>query len=101
MQMLHKCANPVCTTQFRQSRSGKLFQFESAPSNNARQQERMGSPRNRAVPRVEHYWLCDLCFPRITLVFDDQAGLSMAGTEMLTSSNLITQPLPTDNLIPP
>ena len=37
----------------------------------------IGSPRNRALRRVEHYWLCDLCFPRITLVFDDEAGVSM------------------------
>ncbi len=75
--MLHKCANPGCSTEFRQLRSGKLFRFESAPSNNARQQETIGAPRNRVIRRVEHYWLCDLCFPCITLIFDCQAGVSM------------------------
>ena len=64
--MLHKCANPACTTLFRWLSKGKLFQVE-APY--------LGGPavsaRKRRLPhRIEHFWLCDTCASHLTLGFE-------------------------------
>ena len=71
--MLYKCANEACNTPFRRLREGKLFQVETeyfvghASSNAGR----------KAKPwrRTEHYWLCDACFPFVTLSFDQSRGV--------------------------
>lgn len=71
--MLYKCANEACNTPFRRLREGKLFQVETeyfvghASSSDGR----------KAKPgrRTEHYWLCDACFPFVTLTFDQRRGV--------------------------
>ena len=67
--MLHKCANPPCSTLFRKMSEGRLFQL----------------PRPAVVPEgkkprhagygVEYFWLCDQCSPSLTLQFDPEFGV--------------------------
>jgi len=54
--MVGKCANPVCDTQFRFLRDGKLFHVES----NGQDTENL--------PRVQHFWLCESCSREFTVV---------------------------------
>ena len=72
--MLHKCANPNCSVRFRQLRRGKLFQIELghlAAATLGQQAAR----RSRPLRRVERYWLCDECAPKLSLVFDPAHGI--------------------------
>jgi len=71
--VLHKCANPSCSSLFRRLNQGKLFQVETeyfAASNS----RRTAGARLR-TPRVEHYWLCDTCAVVLTLSFEKGRGL--------------------------
>jgi len=73
--MLHKCANPSCSTQFRRLREGKLFQVETEYFPQAFARE--STPRKvRASRHVEHYWLCDECCRYLTLAFDRERGMT-------------------------
>jgi len=54
--MVDKCANPVCQTQFRFLRDGKLFHVES----NAQ------DVKNSS--RMQHFWLCESCSREFTVV---------------------------------
>jgi hypothetical protein len=69
--MLHKCANPECSTPFRNISRGKLFHIAAgilaAPA--ARD---LNSPR-----AIEHYWLCDQCTASFTLATDRDGGLTV------------------------
>ncbi|HEX4427029.1 MAG TPA: hypothetical protein VH079_16645 [Terriglobales bacterium] len=74
--MLHKCANPPCVTLFRSMHEGKLFKVESEPREKDSQYSTPGL-RKEKLPRMEHYWLCDRCFPLVTLTFTKGIGLIM------------------------
>lgn len=72
--MVSKCANPECSTPFQYFREGKLFQVDIGSL--------AGGPP--AVPqlastkkfhRVEHYWLCGACSPKLTLAYDPATGV--------------------------
>ena len=77
--MLSKCANSQCTKPFLRLREGKLFLVET---------ERLTKPGEPATPpfvrarrlqrQVEHYWLCDECAARWTLVYDHERGVALA-----------------------
>ncbi len=77
--MLSQCANPRCRKPFLRLREGKLFLVET---------ERVTKPGESAVPPfvrarklrrcVEHYWLCDGCAARWTLVSDRERGVALA-----------------------
>ena len=72
--MLHKCANPECSTPFRHLREGKLFLAENECLPRARKRAR--SPRTSAsLRRMEHYWLCGECSQQLTLAFDSEQGM--------------------------
>jgi hypothetical protein len=73
--MLHKCANPSCSTQFRRLREGKLFQLETEyfPQELA---AGSSSRKMRPTRHVEHYWLCDECCRYLTLAFDGERGMT-------------------------
>jgi len=61
--MVSKCANPACTTPFRNLRSGRLIRVESRPAAPAvRTQLEFGEPLS--VRRAEFFWLCDECSSR-------------------------------------
>jgi hypothetical protein len=59
--MLGKCCNPSCSAPFRYLRDGKLFRLESDPS-----------LRTSNKNRLEYFWLCDRCSPRMTLRIGDE-----------------------------
>jgi len=61
--MVSKCANPDCSTPFRNLRTGKLIRVESTPATTAvRTQLEFGEPL--CVRRAEFFWLCDACSSR-------------------------------------
>ena len=70
--MLHKCANPNCTSPFRKLSQGKLFlvvtPIESSDMRRARS-------RMQSRSRVEHYWLCDQCAFALTLSYEKGRGV--------------------------
>ena len=76
--MLSQCANTQCHKPFLRLREGKLFLVEtdrlakpgeppSPPFVRARQQQR----------QVEHFWLCDECAARWTLIYDRDIGVAV------------------------
>ena len=77
--MLRKCANPVCSAQFRFLHQGKLFEIEVQYSESlpANRQPQMGNGRIQ----IERLWLCDECAGYVTLRFDRQRGLVMAHSQ--------------------
>jgi hypothetical protein len=72
--MLHKCANPACRSAFRSLSQGKLFllETENAP---VISDAIPVHHRERSVRHVERYWLCDLCSPLLTLIFERGRGM--------------------------
>jgi len=61
--MVSKCANPDCSTPFRNLRTGKLIRVESRAAATAeRTQLEFGEPL--PVRRAEFFWLCDDCAAR-------------------------------------
>jgi len=86
--VLQKCANPVCSGQFRYLHQGKLFEVEiqycgSAPMS--------GQPeRSNAKALIERWWLCDACAIYTSLRFDRHQGLvivhSLEGWEQVVAS---------------
>jgi hypothetical protein len=74
--MLHKCANPPCVSLFRSMHQGKLFMVETEPQGSQHSIPTSGQRKNK-LPRMEHYWLCDQCFPLVTLTFTKGIGLIM------------------------
>lgn len=70
--MLHKCANPACSVNFRDLNRGKLFTVEAPPTKTF-----AGVPTKKRPSRhVEHYWLCDQCSSALTLVFESGRGVA-------------------------
>ena len=69
--MLHKCANPDCSRQFRHLTEGKLFVIE-APS----PRPWMGAHARvaRLRFRKQYRWLCDDCSQYLSLAFDRGHG---------------------------
>ena len=77
--MLSQCANAKCGKPFLRLREGKLFLVET---------ERVAKPGESAVPPfvrarqpqrlVEHYWLCNECAAKWTLVYDRERGIALA-----------------------
>lgn len=54
--MLGKCSNPTCSAPFRYLRDGRLFRLEPDPI-----------ARTSKPNRLEYFWLCDSCSPRMSL----------------------------------
>jgi len=71
--VLHKCANPACSAEFRYLHQGRLFEVETqyfeTPSGDGH-----GKPCN-GKGHIERYWLCDQCVVHIALRFDRRKGL--------------------------
>ncbi len=88
--MLNKCANPVCSAQFRYLHQGKLFEVEVQYSESpSRGQSKAGNGKRHA----ERCWLCDECAAHITLRFDARRGVVMVSSlkgseEALTTASL-------------
>ena len=75
--MVSKCANPDCSVPFRYFHLGKLFRFEGEAGPERRRA--MGNERDekKHMRRLEFYWLCERCAPRMTLVFEKGTGVSV------------------------
>ncbi len=82
--MLHKCANPACTSLFRSLSMGKLFLLETDYGEGFTPAIAPRSRRHRSLRRMERYWLCDGCSSLLTLTFERGRGM-------------VTVPLPARN----
>lgn len=76
--MLSRCANVQCAKPFLRLREGKLFLVET---------ERLTKPGESAGPpfvrarqqqrQVEHFWLCEECAARYSLIYDRNRGVAL------------------------
>ncbi|MBZ5705727.1 MAG: hypothetical protein LAN63_10265 [Acidobacteriia bacterium] len=73
--MVSKCANPGCSTPFLYLHEGRLFRFETGVGNGSAS----GTEANGRQPmrRIEFFWLCDHCAGRMTVVFEEGAGVKV------------------------
>lgn len=91
--MLSHCANSQCGKPFLKLREGKLFVMEV---------ERITRPGEKIPPAfvrahqqqrlVEHFWLCDECAARWTLLYDSEKGVTLMplrrGIERVSSDEI-------------
>jgi hypothetical protein len=63
--MLSKCANPNCSANFLYLHEGKLFRSESASANGIAAHD---TGMKKSSRRIEFFWLCANCAPRMTLI---------------------------------
>src|SRR5579864_527318 len=75
--MLHKCANPRCSSLFRKMNQGRLFQIAQRPVS---RDERL---RRAGVPGVKYFWLCDQCQTFFTLAFRPDSGVMVVPLAVL------------------
>jgi len=68
--MLHKCANPNCSTPFLRLTEGKLFVIQG-PFRTFRAHASRTKP---VLRQIEHYWLCDSCSRQFTLIYEPGLG---------------------------
>lgn len=74
--MVSKCANPGCSAPFLYLRQGKLFRIEMATAEGDSCPIFGADPTvRRQVRRLEFFWLCDDCAPRMTLTFKEKQGV--------------------------
>ena len=65
--MLSKCANPACSRNFLYLHEGKLFRLDRAIDGS--DDRSFGSePEMQTHRRLEFFWLCDDCAPRMTVI---------------------------------
>jgi hypothetical protein len=77
--MLSRCANLECCKPFLRLREGKLFLVETGGVTKSGEATAPPFfPARRQKRLVEHYWLCDACAIRWTLVYDRRCGISLA-----------------------
>jgi hypothetical protein len=76
--MLSKCANSQCSKPFLRLRDGKLFLVETDHITKLGEAAVPPFVRARQQPRcVEHYWLCDDCAAKWTLIYDHENGVAL------------------------
>ena len=71
--MLHKCANPACSSLFRSLSRGKLFLLDRDTAPVASGVASTNS-RKRSGRQIERDWLCDGCSSLLT-TFDRGRGM--------------------------
>ena len=77
-EMLSRCANSKCCKPFLRLREGKLFLVETDRLTKAGESAAPAFVRARQQQRcVEHFWLCNDCATRWTLVFDREHGVTL------------------------
>jgi len=73
-QNLHpKCANPACADAFHWLAGGKFFRFR--PSEAELSSEHPTAAPELGGRHVRHYWLCERCASRFTLVYIPDTGV--------------------------
>lgn len=73
--MLHKCANPACSSLFLSLSLGKLFLLDTENSAAAASGNAPAIRRGRSGRQMERYWLCDGCSSFLTLTFERGRGM--------------------------
>ena len=73
--MLHKCANPDCSSLFRNLGHGKLFLLDNDIFGLAASRVASATRRERSGRVRERYWLCDSCSSLLTLTFERGRGM--------------------------
>ncbi len=77
--MLSKCANPVCTAPFLYLSQGKLYKLEtSVRAGNLDRPDFADSQNMRAERRLEYFWLCEECAPKVLLTYNRATGIGAA-----------------------
>lgn len=64
-----KCANPACLTPFHWYEGGKFFRFRPDPVPPSKLEPEIHSPE------VRHFWLCERCRHKFTLVYVEGDGV--------------------------
>jgi len=73
--MLSKCANPECSTRFLYMRGGKLFRWDQLQG--VKDSSSSPGPAIKMDSRrVEFFWLCEKCAPRMTVVYRSGTGIT-------------------------
>jgi len=83
--MVSKCANPECSAAFLYLHSGRLFRIETSSGHERRRAMGEETPR-KPLRRIEFYWLCQNCAPRMTLAYEHDAGISVRLKELAASA---------------
>ena len=71
--MLHKCANPDCSSPFRLT-AGKLFVVEMESPQLGLHSASSFRRRRKLPRRIQYRWLCDDCSHYLTLAFERGRG---------------------------
>jgi len=75
--MLSHCANSKCCKPFLKLREGKLFLVETDGSSKPGEFPSQFVRTRQQPRRVEHFWLCDECAAKWTLVYDRERGIGL------------------------
>ena len=87
--MVSQCANPRCAAPFRYLNQGRLFLVERKKGNGNGKANGSGhgNGNNHAAARLEYFWLCSDCAPRMTL--ETERG---TGTVRVSAASVGPQP---------
>jgi hypothetical protein len=72
--MVHKCANPSCNTEFRNSREGHLSPYEIRDTEESWRDAVMCNKKSGRA--IVYFWLCTQCFGQFTLQFTANTGVT-------------------------
>lgn len=73
--MLSKCANPSCSASFFYLHEGKLFRCETSVGDDLSTYD---TGMKKSSRRVEFFWLCANCAPKMTLIKNGEAVAAVA-----------------------
>jgi len=65
--MVNNCANPRCGKPLHYLREGRIYIFDASA--------RVLEPGAKRQRRLEHYWLCGVCYATMILVQDDLGAI--------------------------
>ena len=84
--MVSKCANPECFATFRYFHTGKLFRVETSSGEERRRAMGQDQAARKPLRRIEFYWLCENCAPRMTVAYEHASGFSVRLKESAASA---------------
>jgi hypothetical protein len=87
--MVSKCANPDCSVPFRYFHTGKLFRAEIAAGLDRRRTLDQEARQNRPLRRLEFFWLCEDCAGKMTLIFNEESGVSVRHKDLARSAAMV------------
>jgi len=81
--MLSKCANSSCSNSFRYLNKGQLYRMETDCETSVVAPDFAASKPAR---RIEYFWLCDECAPRMTLTFKKGIGIKAMPAQIVRAA---------------